>query len=72
MPVQDVALQLVSIANSAGAITHDAGNFERLEQLYSSFARIITLAFGQEKAVMRRARRPAPAVAEAASNGGRA
>lgn len=47
MPVQDVALQLVSIANSGGPITQDARSFERLEQLYSSFARIITLAFGR-------------------------
>jgi AcrR family transcriptional regulator len=46
MPVDDVALQLVSIANSSGAITHDAGSFNRVEQLYSSIARIITLAFG--------------------------
>lgn len=48
MPVQDVALQLVSIANSAGPITQDAGNFDRLEQLYMAFARIITHAFGRD------------------------
>lgn len=47
MPTEDIALQLVSIANSAGPITQDAGSFERLEQLYQAFARIITLAFGQ-------------------------
>jgi AcrR family transcriptional regulator len=47
MPVEDVALQLVSIANSGGPITQDARSFGRLEQLYSSFARIITLAFGK-------------------------
>jgi AcrR family transcriptional regulator len=48
MPAEDVALQIVSIANSGGSITQDAASFERLEQLYSSFGRIITLAFGQE------------------------
>src|SRR4051794_33259924 len=45
MPTDDVALQLVSIANSAGPITHDAGSFDRPEQLYQGFARIIVLAF---------------------------
>jgi AcrR family transcriptional regulator len=49
MPTEDVALQLVSIANSAGPITQDAGSFERLEQLYQAFTRIITVAFGQER-----------------------
>lgn len=47
MPVEDVALQLVSIANSGGPITQDARSFDRLEKLYSSFARIITIAFGK-------------------------
>jgi TetR/AcrR family transcriptional repressor of nem operon len=47
MPTDDVALQLVSIANSAGPITQDAGNFDRLEQLYLAFARIITHAYGK-------------------------
>ena len=47
MPVEDIALQLVSIANSAGPITQDAGDFDRLEQLYEAFARIMTQAFGQ-------------------------
>jgi len=47
MPVEDVALQLVSIANSAGPITQDAGDFDRLEQLYAAFTRIMTHAFGE-------------------------
>jgi TetR/AcrR family transcriptional repressor of nem operon len=47
MPTDDIALQLVSIANSAGPITQDAGNFDRLEQLYLAFARIITHAYGK-------------------------
>jgi TetR/AcrR family transcriptional regulator, transcriptional repressor for nem operon len=50
MPVEDVALQLVSIANSAGPITQDAGDFDRLEQLYAAFTRIMTHAFGKEAA----------------------
>lgn len=54
MPTEDVALQLVSIANSAGPITQDAGNFERLAQLYRGFSRIITLAFGIQQAGLRR------------------
>lgn len=47
MPTDDVALQLVSIANSAGPITQDAGSFDRLEDLYMGFARIITHAYGR-------------------------
>jgi AcrR family transcriptional regulator len=50
MPVEDVALQLVSIANSAAPITQDARDFARLEQLYMGFARIIAHAFGTEAA----------------------
>ena len=50
MPVEDVALQLVSIANSAGPITQDAGDFDRLEQLYAAFTRIMTHAFGPDAA----------------------
>lgn len=46
MPVDDVALQLIGIANSAAPITQDAGSFDRLEQLYMGFTRIITRAFG--------------------------
>jgi len=49
MPAEDVALQLVSIANSAGPITQDAGSFQRLEQLYRGFARIISLAFATKR-----------------------
>ena len=54
MPVEDVALQLVGIANSAAPITQDAGSFDRLEQLYVGFARIITHAFGRNHAGPRR------------------
>jgi hypothetical protein len=57
MPVADVALQLLSIANSGGPIAQDARNFDRLEQLYSSFARIITLAIWTNQARVSQGRR---------------
>jgi AcrR family transcriptional regulator len=47
MPTDDVALQLVSIANSAGPITQDAGAFDRLEKVYLAFARIISHGYGK-------------------------
>ena len=50
IPVEDVALQLFSIANSASPITQDAGTFDRLEQLYMGFARIVIHAFGRPDA----------------------
>lgn len=46
VPRSDVALQLVAIADSAGSITQDGGNFDRLEQLYLSFSRIVHHAYG--------------------------
>ncbi len=49
IPIQDIALQLVAIANSAGPITQDGGSFDRLEQLYLSFARIVNHAYGQQR-----------------------
>jgi AcrR family transcriptional regulator len=49
MPVDDVALHLIGIANSAAPITQDAGSFERLEQLYMGFTRIIMAAFSGTK-----------------------
>lgn len=48
-PRDDLALQLVAIANSAGPITQDGGNFSRLEQLYRSFNRIVHHAYGQDR-----------------------
>jgi len=50
LPVEDVALLLVSIANSAGPITQDAGSFDRLEALYGAFSRILAEAFGAQGA----------------------
>lgn len=51
MPVGDVALLLVSIANSASPITQDAGSFDRLEKLYMAFSRIVEHAFGADRPV---------------------
>lgn len=48
IPIRDIALQLVAIANSAGPITQDGGSFDRLEQLYLSFARIVDHAYGRK------------------------
>jgi TetR/AcrR family transcriptional repressor of nem operon len=48
IPRDDIALQLVAIANSAGPITQDGGNFDRLEQLYRSFSRIVHHAYGSK------------------------
>jgi TetR/AcrR family transcriptional regulator, transcriptional repressor for nem operon len=45
-PIDDLALQLVSVANSAAAITQDAGSFDRLEQLYLGILRVIIHAYG--------------------------
>lgn len=49
VPRSDVALQLVAIADSAGPITQDGGNFDRLEQLYLSFSRIVHHAYGRRR-----------------------
>lgn len=48
-PVEDIAIQLVAIANSANPITQDAGSFERLEHLYRAFSRIVSHAYGLKK-----------------------
>jgi TetR/AcrR family transcriptional repressor of nem operon len=53
-PDSDIALQLVVIINSAGAITQDTGSFEELEQLYLAFAGVISHAYGRRAAPVRR------------------
>jgi AcrR family transcriptional regulator len=53
MPTEDVALQWISIANSAGPITQDSGSFERLEQLYMAFGRIIQHAYALKPRALR-------------------
>ena len=45
-PREAIALQLVAVADSAGFITQDGGDFRRLEQLYRSISFIVHEAYG--------------------------
>lgn len=45
-PTRDIVVQIVSIIDSAGPITQDAGSFERLEHLYLACMRVIAHAYG--------------------------
>lgn len=45
LPVEDVALHLVTLADNAAPITIEAENFERLERLYRGFVGIVLQAF---------------------------
>lgn len=54
-PAKDVAVQLVSIIDSAGSITQDAGSFDRLEHLYLAHMRVVAHAYGGKKRVAPRA-----------------
>ncbi len=47
-PVEDIVVLLVSIANSAGPITQDAGDFERLAQLYRAFLSTVEAAYAPQ------------------------
>jgi TetR/AcrR family transcriptional regulator, transcriptional repressor for nem operon len=64
-PVQDIAVQLSCIINSAGSITRDAGGFAALEQLYTAFARIIDHAYGRQERAAGAAPRETPTTAAA-------
>src|SRR5919199_6234087 len=44
-PVHDIAVQIVSIIDSAGPITQDAGSFTRLEHLYLAHMRVVAHAY---------------------------
>ncbi|WP_375572681.1 TetR/AcrR family transcriptional regulator [Seohaeicola saemankumensis] len=46
-PINAIALQLVAVADSAGFITQDGGDFSRLEQLYRSISLIVHKAYGR-------------------------
>ncbi|GAA4336599.1 TetR/AcrR family transcriptional regulator [Pigmentiphaga soli] len=48
-PVQEIMLQFVAIANSAGALTQDTGSFDKLADLYLGFYRIVEHAYGVAK-----------------------
>jgi TetR/AcrR family transcriptional repressor of nem operon len=58
-PINDVVVQLVGIVNSAGPITQDAANFDRLEQLYRAVLNTTMAAYGA--AARRRAARSSAA-----------
>ena len=45
LPVDDIALQLVTLASNAAPITIEAGRFESLERLYLSYANLVLRAF---------------------------
>lgn len=45
-PVKDIAIQLISIVDSAGSITQDGGSFDRLERLYMAHINITIHAYG--------------------------
>ena len=46
-PVEDIAIQIVAIMDSAGHISQNAGSFARLEQLYYAFGRVVMHAYGR-------------------------
>lgn len=48
-PVDDVALQIASVVNSAGPITQDAANVARLEQVYRAFLATVLKAYGPRR-----------------------
>ncbi len=45
-PIDDVALQMTSIINSAAPIIYDSGSILRLERLYRAFLETVTRAYG--------------------------
>mgnify|MGYP001480168169 CR=1 FL=1 len=51
-PVEIVALPFVEIANSADPITRDAGQFDRLRQMYEAFERLVMDAYGAKRHCM--------------------
>ena len=52
-PVRDIVVQFVSVIDSAGPITQDAGSFARLEHLYLACMRIVVHGYGSETAKRR-------------------
>ncbi len=47
-PAENIVVLLVGIANSAGPITQDAGNFERLAELYRAFLGTVKAAYAPQ------------------------
>jgi AcrR family transcriptional regulator len=48
-PARDIGVQIVSIIDSAGPITQDAGSFARLQHLYLAHNRVIAHAYSKRK-----------------------
>ncbi|KQT46179.1 TetR family transcriptional regulator [Aureimonas sp. Leaf454] len=44
-PLDDIAFLLVNIVNSSSVFTQDAGSFERLEQFFDTFSRVVLSAY---------------------------
>jgi AcrR family transcriptional regulator len=44
-PLDDIAFLIANIVNSSGVFTQDAGNFERLEQLFATVENILLAAY---------------------------
>jgi TetR/AcrR family transcriptional repressor of nem operon len=59
-PIRDIAVQVVSIIDSAGPITQDAGSFARLEHLYLAHNRVIAHAYSKRKPQARNGRVAVP------------
>jgi len=44
-PLDDIAFLLINIVNSSSVFTQDAGSFERLEQFFDTFSRVVLGAY---------------------------
>lgn len=44
-PVDDIALLIVNIVNSSSVFTQDTGSFERLEEFFAAFSRVVLSAY---------------------------
>jgi TetR/AcrR family transcriptional repressor of nem operon len=44
-PLDDIAFMIANIVNSSGVFTQDAGNFDRLEQLFSTIENVLVAAY---------------------------
>jgi TetR/AcrR family transcriptional repressor of nem operon len=44
-PLDDIALLILNIVNSSSTFTQDAGSFDRLEQFFETFSRVVLRAY---------------------------
>lgn len=47
-PVGDIVVQIVSVIDSAGLLTQNAGSFQRLEHLYLACMRVVVHGYGSD------------------------